>query len=551
VYNSADSGTICCDLILNYDSKVNQRLKLAAACLLLVLGALALPSHAQSVTDAVSQPSLPAPYRLGERLTFNVSFSNFISAAHVELLVAARGKFFGRDGIQLKGHVETVGVVNAALYAINNDYVTYIDAANGLPFRGQQVIRAASRTSDTSADFNQPAGTAALSQKTTEFPGTYDFLSAVYRLRALPLGEGSTYDLAVRGDDVNYQLEIKVTGRQVIKTNVGSFNTIVSQVRVRNNSQANGYRMKIYFTDDERHVPVLITAKVSAGEIRAELAGSEFIGTPVVTPKPVPTPVAETPPTNHSPITIPAQPPSRTQPPSREQPPSGDDTALEDLPFKVGEQLNYQVFLAGFAVPIGMASFQVRARSKYFEHDGLLFTVSAQTTNALQKLFVASDSMTSYVDPKTLLPFRSEFTFNEGRRHVSSKLVINQDYGTATTDQGTRIEIPVGTHDYVSFFYALRALNVRPPRRSAISILVNNKPKTLFIGALTREIVQLGTQSIPAIQVALTTDDPASDRFQLRAWISDDKRRLPLRLTAVTQLGTMRADLAIIPVISQ
>jgi uncharacterized protein DUF3108 len=529
--------------------RLNQRLKLAAACLLLVLGALALPSHAQS--DVVSQSSLPAPYRVGERLTFNVSFSNFISAAHVELLVAARGKFFGRDGIQLRGHVETVGVVNAALYAINNDYVTYIDAANGLPYRGQQVIRAASRTSDTSADFNQPAGTAALSQKTTEFPGTYDFLSAVYRLRALPLGEGSTYDLTVRSDDVNYQVEIKVTGRQVIKTNVGSFNTIVSQVRVRNNSQANGYRMKIYFTDDERHVPVLITAKVSAGEIRAELAGSEFIGTPVVTPTPVPTPVAEMPPTDNSPLAIPPQPPSRTQPPSREQPPAGDDASLEDLPFKVGEQLNYQVFLAGFAAPIGMASFQVRAHSKYFEHDGLLFTVSAQTTNALQKLFVASDSMTSYVDPKTLLPFRTEFSFNEGRRHVSSKLVINQDYGTATTDQGTRIEIPVGTHDYLSFFYALRALNVRPPRRSAISILVNNKPKTLFIGALSRETLQLGTQSIPAIQLSLTTDDPASDKFQLRAWISDDKRRLPLRLTAATQLGVMRADLAIIPVTSQ
>ncbi|MDQ6653887.1 MAG: DUF3108 domain-containing protein, partial [Acidobacteriota bacterium] len=493
---------------------------------------------AQSVTDAVSQPSLPAPYRLGERLTFNVSFSNFISAAHVELLVAARGTFFGRDGIQLKGHIETTGVVNAALYAINNDYVTYIDAANGLPFRGQQVIRAASRSSDTSADFNQPAGTAALAQKTTEFPGTYDFLSAVYRLRALRLSEGETYYLTVRGENENYQVEVKVTGRQVIKTNVGSFNTIVSQVHVRNNSQASGYGTKVYFTDDERHVPVLITARVSAGEIRAELAGSEFIGPPAVRPTPGATPVPAMPP-NRSPVAIPAQ------------PGGSDGTPLEDLPFKVGEQLNYQVFLPSIGTPVAMASFQVRAHSKYFEHDGLLFTLSAQTTNALQTLFVANDSMSSYADPKTLLPFHTEFSFTEGRRHSSSKLVINQDYGTATPDRGTRIEIPVGTHDYLSFFYALRTFNIRPPRRNAISILVNNKPKTLFISALKRETVQLGSQSIPAIQVSLTTDDAQSDKFQLRAWISDDKRRLPLRLTAVTQLGAVRADLAIIPLTNQ
>jgi hypothetical protein len=51
--------------------------------------------------------------------------------------------------------------------------------------------------------------------------------------------------------------------------------------------------------------------------------------------------------------------------------------------------------------------------------------------------------------------------------------------------------------------------------------------------------------------VSLTTDDPQPDKFQLRAWVSDDRRRLPLRLTAVTELGPVRADLAIIPLTSQ
>jgi hypothetical protein len=200
---------------------------------------------------------------------------------------------------------------------------------------------------------------------------------------------------------------------------------------------------------------------------------------------------------------------------------------------------------------VATATFQVRARSKYFDHDGFQFTVSAQTTNALQQLFVASDAMSSYVDPKTLLPFHTEMTFNEGRRRYSGKLTINQDYGTATTDSGNRIEIPVGTHDYLSFFYMLRTLNLTPPRRTALSILVNNQPKTIFITAMKRESVQIGSRAIPAIQFSLTTDDADSDKYQLRGWISDDKRRLPLRLTAVTELGAIRADLAIIPVTSQ
>lgn len=512
---------------------MTQRLKLATAwhffVIVLVLGALALPSSAQDTTDVVSQPFSPAPYQVGERLTFNVSFSSFISAAHVELLVAARGTFFGREGIQLKGHVETTGVVNAALFAINNDYITYVDPATGLPFHGEQIVRVASRTLETSADFNQPAG-ALPSKETSEFPGTYDFLSAVYRIRALPLSEGASYNLSVRGENETFQIEVKVKGRQVIKTNVGSFDTIVTQLRVRNNSLANDYGIMVYFANDQRHVPILITAKHSAGEIRAELAGSEFIATPTPPPGQSPTPV-----------------PGASTPKSG----AGNDRALEGVPFRVGEQLNYRVYLPSIAAPVGQATFQVRARSKYFNQDGLLFTVNAQTTNALQSLFVANEIISSYVDPQTLLPFQTELNLSEGRTRVNTKLTINQNYGRATTEKGDRIEIPVGTHDYLSFFYVLRTFNLTIDKRSAISILVNNKPKTLFITALKREAVQLGSQTVPAIQVSLTTDDAQPDKFQLRGWLSDDRRRLPLRLTAMTKLGPIRADLAIIPVTSQ
>jgi hypothetical protein len=244
---------------------------------------------------------------------------------------------------------------------------------------------------------------------------------------------------------------------------------------------------------------------------------------------------------------MPTQPVTPVAGPRKDQPAAATEGALKDLPFKVGEQLNYQVFLASIRQPVATASFQVRARAKYSDRDGLLYTLTAQTTNALQHLFFASDTMSSYADVKTLLPFQTQYNFSEGRRRFVSKLTINQDHGTATTDQGVRIEIPVGTHEYLSFFYALRTFNLTPPRRNAVSILVENKPKTLFISALKRESIQIGTQTIPAIQISLTTDDTQSDKYQLRAWISDDERRLPLRLTAVTELGPIRADLALLP----
>jgi len=520
---------------------VTLRLKFSSVLKLIVLFLPLLgPVSAQRRSDVASLPFSPAPYRVGERLTYNVSFSSFVSVAHVELQVVARGNFAGRDGIQLRAHVQTTGVINAALFALNHEYISYVDPQTGIPFRVQQILREALRTAETSSDLNQPAGTAALAprQRSSGFGGTLDFVSALYWLRALPLAEGASYRFTVRNEnDQDYQVELKVRGRQVLKTSLGSFDTLVSQVHVSNNSKADGYRLRVYFSDDERHVPVLVTARHPSGEIRAELAGSEFV-TPVAAPTPsIRPPIAVAPPTT-TPIIV-------------NQPAETNDGALEDLPFKVGEQLNYQVYLADSSAPVGTATFQVRARSRYFDRDGLLFVVRAQTVGAAQRLFMADDHISTYVDPKTLLPFRDEMNLVEGKRRLNQVLTVNQDHGTATTDKGERIEIPVGTHDYVSFFYAARTLSLTPPRRNAVSMLVNNKPKTVFMSSIKRETIQLGSQKIPAVAVSITTDDPESDKFGLRAWISDDDRRLPLRLVAQTELGPLRADLAIIPVTPQ
>jgi hypothetical protein len=223
------------------------------------------------------------------------------------------------------------------------------------------------------------------------------------------------------------------------------------------------------------------------------------------------------------------------------------------MPFKVGEQLNYRVYLASVQQPVAMVSYQVRNRSRYFDHDGLMLTINAQTTDAAQLLFSANDQLTSYVDPETLLPYRTEMNLAEGRRHSNEIWSINQDYGTATKQAGGKVDIPIGTHDYLSIFYAVRSMNLSPPKRNTVSILVNGRPRTLVVTALRRETLQLESQNISTIQLSLTTtpEDPQPDKFQLRAWISDDDRRLPLRFTAMTELGVLRADLVILPVTFQ
>ena len=495
--------------------------------LTILLLALVFPLLAQT-SEAVTPLSLAqSPYRVGERLTYNVSFSNFPDAAHVEVEVVSRGNHFGRDAIQLRAHVETTGVVNVALFAINNDYVTYIDPETDLPFRTEETVRDAIKNSDSVQDFAQPAGNEAIPPKQRGFPGTYDFLSGFYRARALPLSDGGVYNFSVRGEGTEYQAELRVTGREVIRTNVGSFPAIATQIKVSSSPLRS---LKIYFSDDAGHVPVLVIARLSVGELRAELAGSELIKPPAEAPTPTPPIIAAPAPT---PVA------------------AGPLPLSSNLPFKVGEALNYQVFIGSSNTPLGLASFQVRGHSKYFERDGVFLEVTAQTTGAASRIFVAKDQIESYVDPKSLMPYRTVMNLAEGGRRLSQVLTVSQETGTVTSDKGLKVDVPVGTHDYLSFFYVVRTLTFVSGRRNAVSMLVENKPKTVYVDALPRESIQLGPRRVQTIPLKLTTDDPEPDKYQLRMWLSDDRQRLPLRITCTTKLGPLRADLAILPLTSQ
>lgn len=511
---------------------MNFSLKIVQSVALLVL--LTCTINAQTKRDASPSTFNPNAVRVGERLTYNVNYSQFVSAAHVELFVAGRGTFYGHEGIQLRAHVETTGVVNVALLSINNDYTTFVFPDNGLPYRSQQVVREAGRTSEASVDYNQPYGTDAIPSKLRfgEFPGTYDLLSALYRVRSMPLTVGSSYFITARHENEEYQSEIKVIGKQLIKTGVGSFNAIATRLNVKGNND----NIRVYFSDDEWHVPVMITARHEGADIQIELAGSALTAPVITSPRTIIEP------TTIRPVSTPTPTPVVRDPSRIEGPPA--TAAVLDLPFKVGEQLNYQVYLGSSNKPVGSINFALKSRGRFFNRDGLVFSVNAQTVNGA--IIAVHDQMTSYVDPATLLPFRTEINFSEGKYHSTRSYNLDQDRGAATTENNRdKIEIPVGTHDLLSAFYALRSFDLTIQKQNSVSIMAVHHPRALLVKSTRRETIDLNGQKIPAIMLTLTTDDPQPDKLQVRIWVGDDARHLPLRLTAATEYGAIRADLVI------
>ncbi|HBR57520.1 MAG TPA: hypothetical protein DEA22_08630, partial [Blastocatellia bacterium] len=53
------------------------------------------------------------------------------------------------------------------------------------------------------------------------------------------------------------------------------------------------------------------------------------------------------------------------------------------------------------------------------------------------------------------------------------------------------------------------------------------------------DVITLGSEKIPAQQVAIFSGDPDVDKLAIKIWLGNDKRRLPLRFS----FGDYQADL--------
>jgi hypothetical protein len=214
---------------------------------------------------------------------------------------------------------------------------------------------------------------------------------------------------------------------------------------------------------------------------------------------------------------------------------------LPNRPFGVGEQLNFNYFLGEGAQLVGTGSYRALARGTFFGRDGLLLASSMQTNGAGQALFPVNNQINSYVDPATLLPYRSEQHLREGDRNDNFIISLDQANGTAEYDDGTRVAIQNGTHDLVSIAFALRSFDLATGASTNVPLLIDRQPRTLNVTVLGRETIQVDGQTFAAVQLSLTD---SFNNSNLRVFISDDTRRLPLRILRQTELGLLRADIA-------
>ncbi len=438
--------------------------------------------------------------------------------------VSDRGQFFGQESYQIKTKVETIGQVRSLFGEIDNQYTSYVNVNNAVPHKVVNSIRQGQRQAEETVVFDQSRQQAIFSDDTTVSieAGTYDLPSLVYglRLRALP-ENGRQRLTALYGKEV-VELEAVVTKRERVTTQTGAYNTVCVKFYPQKNFSK--YRAYVWFSDDGQRLPVMITAKLSFGELRAELTSVTVSSRPSATLSKLNSLTDES---------------GKSLPPSTGGTNGKHGGGEKGLPFVVGERLNYDISWGNFA-SVGRASFEVRqqgmlGRSRVFEFYG-----EATSTGAARTLVNVYDQVSSFASVDKLTPLRTDLRLREGRRVKQVSAVYDWAKNSASLSTGSQTAIRPGTFDIISLFYAVRATDLKIG--SAYNYLfldANNRLQMVTINTVKQEAIggPLGTRD--TLQLDVLAPAP-SKALIAQAWISNDDRRLPLYFVTRTRFGELR-----------
>ena len=487
-------------------------------------------------------------FRVGEKLTYSIAFANYSSAGYAELQSTDNTKFNGRNVIQLRTRILTLEPIKTTLYNLNYEAATLIDPQNGETLRFRRSL---SENNENPVVFeSNAAGSATIPNsaisaadkkagagKESAVPSTvqvFDILSAIYRLRSMIAAENVPPHLRVQEGAKIYDLELK-SSKGIVPTALGTKTVTVLAVRT-NDENFNKLNLQISLTDDEQRLPVLITFRLPKGAVRAEIASAmmnEPPAKPTLAPTPTPTP---------RPIIRP------TPRPIPQLPKYEPNAPLDaELPFALGEKLNFKVFLPNQPNSLGTITLTAKERNKFVNgQDGVLLAATVSSAENANTVFNLPDTFNSYVSPESLLPQKTEVRLTGNLAKFNQTLNFNQSGGIVVDEKAASFAIPGGTFDFLALAYAIRTFRFTPKDVNKVAFFAGNTSCVLTIALLQRETLEINGQKVSAMQISIKIEDTAQpDKYQLRLWLSDDAKRLPLRFTAATPLGQIRAELQV------
>ncbi len=244
-------------------------------------------------------------------------------------------------------------------------------------------------------------------------------------------------------------------------------------------------------------------------------------------------------------LTVPAASLSPSQTP---RPPAGTGRAQQlpepAVPFKVGETLAYDVSWSSFLVA-GTATTTVQEKRPSYDSIAYYVVAEGRPLPMLARLYNLYYKMDALVDSRTLMSQRGSLYAEQGDDHRLAATrfdrAARRAFYEVQAEQTTKSDyaVPPGTQDGLAVLYALRTRVFKAGDRVATPVADGGTLYTVSAEIAAPEMVRvpLGEFSAWNLKVSIVDGQGQSAWKNVAIWISNDARRLPLKMQAELSMG--------------
>lgn len=246
--------------------------------LLIFLSLLTLERPSSAVFGAIPPAAYtaPVPFAPGERFVYDVLLED--AKVGKAVMKVQKATLQGKEVYHLTSEVKSSGFFSL-LVPINDRVESYMDVKGLYSHRIEIRKKRRRKTEEKVVTFDQ-IGHRAVQLKNNEEetfeipPRVQDSLSSLYFFRTRPLPEpGETIAIDIHESGRNGKLEIRSLYKERVTTPAGTFQTIKVQTALpKEGPLSSKGRIFIWFTDDDKRVPVLMETESKRGLITVLLS---------------------------------------------------------------------------------------------------------------------------------------------------------------------------------------------------------------------------------------------------------------------------------------
>ena len=219
------------------------------------------------------------------------------------------------------------------------------------------------------------------------------------------------------------------------------------------------------------------------------------------------------------------------------------------VPFKAGEVLEFDVGWSSY-LTAGTAVVSVKEKKPSYDSVAYYVVAEGQPTPLLSKLYTLYYKADTLVDAYSLLPQRGSLFVKEGKRQRMKTTTFNQAAKTAKYEVQTAthvvkdLTLPAFTQDALSALYVLRSIPMKPGEKFNMPVTDAGDIYKVQMQVGSVEPVKTGLGTINGMKIVpVVTMTKGTPPRGLAIWLSDDARRLPLKIEAQLAVGKFTVTL--------